>query len=171
MSAASRRRGNQNKSLVGFLIADVHYAIDIARVREIINPLPMVPLMHVPPSVLGVADHRGEVLPVVDVRQRFGLPPLDDPRRTKWIIVNQEPHLVGLVVDGVTDVFGPSEPEQRGVPRLGVGDRERGVTAVFAYAGALVFVIDVDLLSAPTAELQLPRPEVSEWALRESSGS
>lgn len=148
MANLARRRGDRSKNLVGFTIADVQYAVDIQRVREILNPLPIVPLPHAPPAVLGVADHRGEVVPVLDVRRRFGLPPKGNGRRTKWIVVSLGERLVGLLVDSVTDVFGAAEPDQRSVPEIGVGDAARGIAAVYAYDGKLVFVLDVDRIAA-----------------------
>lgn len=148
MANLARRRGDRNKNLVGFTIADVHYAVDIERVREILNPLPIVPLPHAPPAVLGVADHRGEVVPILDVRRRFGLPSVDATKRTKWIVVALGERLVGLVVDSVTDVFGTTDPEARSVPEIGVGDAARGIAAVYAYDGKLVFVLDVDRIAA-----------------------
>ncbi len=72
MESTSRR--DRMKNLVGFLVGDVRYAVDILKVREIINPLDIVELPQSPSSVVGVADHRGEVVPIVDLRARFGLP-------------------------------------------------------------------------------------------------
>lgn len=155
MANLARRRGDRSKNLVGFTIAEVHYAIDIQRVREILNPLPIVPLPHAPPAVLGVADHRGEVVPVLDVRRRFGLPATDATRRTKWIVVGLGARLVGLLVDSVTDVFGATDPDQRSVPKIGVGDAARGIVAVYAYDGKLVFVLDVDRIAAVTEILDM----------------
>ena len=82
VSSLARRRTSRDKNLVGFTIAEVHYALDIDRVREILRPLPLVPLPHAPPAVLGVADYRGEVVPVLDLRRRFGLPPSEATRRS-----------------------------------------------------------------------------------------
>lgn len=148
-----RRRGSdRDKNLVGFLIGDVHYAVDIQRVKEIIRPLPLVALPHPPPAVIGVADHRGEVVPVLDVRRRFGLPPTEQTRRTKWLLVVMPGRTVGLVVDAVSDVFAAGEEDQRSVPSIGMGDAARGITAVFGHRGSLVFVLDVDRIGA-AAEL------------------
>lgn len=148
-----RRRGSdRDKNLVGFLIGDVHYAVDIQRVKEIIRPLPLVALPHPPPAVIGVADHRGEVVPVLDVRRRFGLPPTEETRRTKWLLVVMPGRTVGLVVDAVSDVFAAGEEDQRSVPSIGMGDAARGITAVFGHRGSLVFVLDVDRIGA-AAEL------------------
>ncbi|AKF08567.1 Positive regulator of CheA protein activity [Sandaracinus amylolyticus] len=148
-----RRRGSdRDKNLVGFLIGDVHYAIDIQRVKEIIRPLPLVSLPHPPPAVVGVADHRGEVVPVLDVRRRFGLPASTESRRTKWLLVTLPGRTVGLIVDAVSEVFAAGEEDQRAVPAIGMGDQARGIVAVFGHRGTLVFVLDVDRIGA-AAEL------------------
>lgn len=157
MAGLARRRGRGGlaKNLVGFRVADVAYAVDIKRVREIIRPLAIVPIPHAPPAVLGVADHRGEVVPVLDVRTRFGLPRVDMGPRTKWIVVEVDERLAGLVVDRVTEVFGTDESEARSVPAIGVGDTDRGIGAVYSYGGELVFVLDVARLAAVTESLDM----------------
>ena len=155
MSLLRRQRGNRQKDLVGFEIGDVSYAVDIHRVREILNPLPMVNLPNSPPSVVGVADHRGEVVPVIDLRHRLGLPSLRQTRRTKWVIVDRAGTAVGLLVDAVTDVFGAHPSQRREVPTLGRENRQ-GINAVYAGESGLVFVLDVDAATEVTAELDLP---------------
>ncbi|MEZ4294820.1 MAG: chemotaxis protein CheW [Polyangiaceae bacterium] len=137
-------RTDPQKSLVGFLVGDVYYAIDISVVREIVNPLPVTPLPHTPLEVSGVADHRGEVVPVIDLRIRFGLPQAQATRSTKWILVDGGTNPIGLVVDAVTEVFGTGGGGLRSTPEVG-GDREtRGITGVTSHNGALTFVLDTN---------------------------
>ncbi|MBK8258387.1 MAG: purine-binding chemotaxis protein CheW [Polyangiaceae bacterium] len=137
-------RTDPQKSLVGFVVGDVFYAIDISVVREIVNPLPITPLPHTPVEVAGVADHRGEVVPVIDLRVRFGLPPTTPSRSTKWILVDGGSNPIGLVVDAVTEVFGTAGGELRPTPQVG-GDRHaRGITGVTSHNGALTFVLDTN---------------------------
>lgn len=155
MPALARRRADRSKNLVGFTVGDVDYAVDIFRVREIITPLSIVPIPHAPPAVLGVSDHRGEVVPVLDVRRRFGLPAVMPTRRTKWIVVELGDRLVGLVVDSVTDVFGAGAADARSVPEIGVGDAARGIAAVYSHAGRLVFVLDVERIAAVAEVLDM----------------
>ncbi len=157
-TASQRRRGSRQKDLVGFRIGDVAYAVDIHRVREILNPLPTVELPQAPPSVIGVADHRGDVVPIIDLRRRFQLEPKPITRRTKWVVVDRRGMGVALVVDRVTDVFGAGPAEQRNVPDL---TRKRGIQAVFSHDSVLVFVLDVDQVTDAVAELSLDDlPEV-----------
>jgi purine-binding chemotaxis protein CheW len=138
----SHRHRHDSKSLVGFVVGDVSYAVPIARVTEITNPLEVVELPHAPHAVCGVADYRGDVVTVVDLRIRFGLPKSERTRRTKWIVVDVGGRHVALVVDAVTEVFGTGGAELRPAPLLGGGDDKRGIAGVTTYSGALVFVLD-----------------------------
>lgn len=136
-------RADPQKSLVGFVVGDVFYAIDISVVREIVNPLPVTPLPHTPPEVAGVADHRGEVVPVINLRVRFGLAPIAPTRSTKWILVDGGSNPIGLVVDAVTEVFGTGG-DLRSTPEVGGYKQARGITGVTSHNGALTFVLDTD---------------------------
>ena len=146
----SRHRHDPLKNLVGFLVGDVNYAVPIARVREIANPLEVVMLPHAPRAVSGVTDFRGEVVPVVDMRLRFGLDAIERTRRTKWIVVDLGQRLCAMVVDGVTEVFGTGGQEMRPPPPLGGGEDVRGIIGVTNHAGKLVFVLDTAKLRALT---------------------
>jgi purine-binding chemotaxis protein CheW len=157
-----RQRHDPSKNLVGFIVGDVHYAVSIHRVREIANPLTLVALPQAPPSVIGVADYRGDVVPIIDLRVRFGLDVTEATRRTKWIIVDVDARFVALVVDAVTEVFGTGGQDLRAVPPLGGGDDLRGITGVTNHAGALTFVLDTRRFGELTA------PLVASGALRSS---
>lgn len=154
--AISRQRPDLQKSLVGFVVGDVLYAVGIGSVREIVNPMPLTELPHAPPMVAGVMDHRGEVVPVVDLRVRFGLPKATDPRRAKLILIDVEGRTIGLAVDRVTDVFGTGGAEIAPAPALGNGDEQRGIVGVTKYDGVLVFVLDVTCFDVITRQLSEP---------------
>jgi purine-binding chemotaxis protein CheW len=137
-----RLRHDPSKSLVGFLVGEVHYAVPVAKVKEITNPMPLVELPHAPASVAGVADLRGDLCAVVDLRQRFGLGPSIRTRKTKWIVVDVESQKAALIVDAVTEVFGTGGTGLRAPPALGGGDDVRGIAGVTNHSGTLVFVLD-----------------------------
>jgi purine-binding chemotaxis protein CheW len=141
-----RRSEATTKSLVGFRVGGVHYAADIMRVREIVNPLPLVSVPHAPAFVLGVADHRGNVIPIVDLRSRFGLPP-DSSGRGKWILAEALGRDVGLSVDEVTQVFGRPPEGVRPPPELARGPAGDFVHGVMSLHGELVFLLDLDRLA------------------------
>lgn len=148
----SPKRKDPAKNLVGCVVGDVNYALPISAVREIVNPLPIVELPGAPPSVLGVADYRDEVVPVVDLRTRFGMGPCPVTRKTKWIILHRGEQALALVVDVVTGVFRSGELKPP--PALGTGDDTRGLEGVTTHEGSLVFVLDAarfEELVAPLA--------------------
>ena len=162
-----RQRHDPTKNLVGFLVGDVAYAVRIEAVREIVNPLDVVELPRAPKAVIGVAAFRGEVVPVIDLRTRFALPP-STSRKNKWIVVDVTPRarvipheptpatnagrlpgrFVALVVDSVTEVFGTGGEAIKPAPSLGSGDDLRGIEGVATYENGLVFVLDVRAFNA-----------------------
>jgi purine-binding chemotaxis protein CheW len=141
--AAGKQRPDPRKSLVGFMVGDVRYAVPIGDVQEIITPTLLTELPHAPGAVAGVADHRGQVIPILDLRVRFGLPRVRDHHRSKWILVRIENKTMGLAVDRVTDVFGTGGVDVRPAPSLGGGEDQRGILGVTSHEGHLVFVLDV----------------------------
>lgn len=151
------RHENIGKNMVGFLVGETRYAIDILRVREIVNPLSLVSVPHCPGWVVGVADHRGQTIPVVDLHIRFGLAPAPVSLRSKWIIASASGVDVGLAVDSVTSVFGVAAADMRPPPTLAITAAARFIAGVAAHEGSLVFVVDIDEiaseqdLSAPVA--------------------
>jgi purine-binding chemotaxis protein CheW len=150
---SQRQRHDPSKTLVGFVVGEVEYAVHIARVKEITNPLGVVPLPHAPRSIAGVADFRGEVIPVVDLRARFGLPAATPTRKTKWIVVDVGTRLVAVIVDAVSEVFGTAGAQLRPPPSFGMGDDLRGIAGVTSHGGGLVFVLDITRLRELTDPL------------------
>lgn len=149
----TKHRADPKKSLVGFVVGDVAYAVPIAQVREIVNPLVLTALPHAPHAVAGVADHRGDVVPVVELRARFGLQSHPDPQRCKWILVDVDGRTVGLVVDRVTEVFGTGGSELRPAPALGGGEDARGIAGVTTHDGVLTFVLEVARFESLTRDI------------------
>jgi purine-binding chemotaxis protein CheW len=141
---AKRSRQSAHRSLVGFTVGTVRYALEIGQVREIVTPLPLTLLPHTPNGLAGVADHRSEVVPVIDLRARFGIVPSTEPgKKSKWILVEIARRAVGLVVDDVIGVLRVPTGEFRPAPDLGGGEQARGISSVATHAGVLVFVLDL----------------------------
>ena len=137
------------KDLIRVEVGTILYALEVARIREIVNPLPVIELPRERPFILGVADYREQVVAVVDLRRFFGLPAQEASRRTKWIIIETSGMLVGVVVDGVLDVFSSAENPQRDVPVLDERHRGRGITSAYRHDDQLVFLLDAERLVEP----------------------
>ena len=168
---AYRVRHDPTKSLVGFRVGDVTYAVSIYAVREIIQPLPIVPLPNAPFAVSGVAEYRGQVVAVVQLRQRFGLDITPPTKRTKWVVVDVSPEgnareHVALVVDDVTEVFGTYGANLLPPPSLGDGDT-RGILGVTQRGERLVFVLDTLGIRKLTEPVSAAQRSLSAAAIRE----
>ena len=137
------------KDLIRVEVGTILYALEVARIREIVNPLPIIELPRERPFVLGVADYREQVVAIVDLRRLFGLPAQETNRRTKWVILETSGMLVGVVVDAVLDVFSSAEDEQREVPVLDERHRSRGITSAYRHHERLVFLLDAERLVEP----------------------
>ena len=107
--------------LCTFRIGGEDYAIDVMRVREIIHPLPITRVPRTPPFLEGVIRVRGEVIPVLDVRKRLGVPAAEPTRKTRFLVVNVAGQRIGLVVDEVCEVLRIPRSEIRPAPALGDG--------------------------------------------------
>jgi purine-binding chemotaxis protein CheW len=140
-----QRRKDPSKNLVECVLGDVRYAVAIGAVREIVNPLPTVELPSAPSWVTGVADYRDEVVPVIDLRVRFGLTKSISTPRTKWIVVKRGELSFALVVDAVTEVFRSGEVKP--APMLHEGADVRAIEGVTSHDGDMIFILDIGRLA------------------------
>ena len=149
--STTRYRSDQAKNLVSFLVGDVRYAVDIHLVREIVNPLPFVTLPHAPEEVCGVADHRGEVLPIVDLRVRFGLPAADFNAVTVTIVMSLvtesgiKEH--GFVVDSVRDVVDLTPDSIKPAPEVGGVQGHEYIEAIATHDEQMLILLNAAMLA------------------------
>jgi purine-binding chemotaxis protein CheW len=105
------------QELLSFEVGDTAYAVPIERVREILRMRPITPVPRVPDLVCGVISIRGEVVEVIDLRRRFGLPPAEPDRRTRIVVIHGfDGRVTGCMVDGVREVLRVPEDEIRPAP-------------------------------------------------------
>jgi purine-binding chemotaxis protein CheW len=115
-------RENDGKYLT-FQLAEEGYGIGILKVREIIGMLPVTPVPQTPGFLRGVINLRGQVIPVVDLRLKFGLPEEDYTERTSIIVVEVKGLTsnipIGIVVDTVSEVLNIQAHEIEPAPAFG----------------------------------------------------
>jgi len=88
--------------LVGFVIGEEEFAIPILSIQEIIKPITWTRVPQVPPYVLGVFNLRGSVIPLIDLRRKFGLTPQNQNDETRFIVMRDEDDVAGFVIDRLT---------------------------------------------------------------------
>jgi purine-binding chemotaxis protein CheW len=94
-----------DEQVVVLELAGEAYGVEIGRVEEIIRMQPITRIPNGPAFIEGVTNLRGRVIPVLDLRKRFGLPSLEATRRSRIVVGELGEHTVGLVVDGVSEVL------------------------------------------------------------------
>jgi purine-binding chemotaxis protein CheW len=104
--------------LVVFELANEFYGIDIAVVESIIKMQTITQLPQTPAYIKGVTNLRGTVLPVIDLRIRFGMELQNDTKQTRVIIVTMGDIKVGLMVDGVSEVLRISDESIEPLPPM-----------------------------------------------------
>jgi purine-binding chemotaxis protein CheW len=158
--------GTMNDTEVGphleFLIVEVggrRYGLAAADVREIVRAVPPVPLPGTPAVVEGVINLRGRVVPVLDLRRRFGLPARPLEHTDHLVIARAGDRLVALRVDRALDLVRVPAPEVEDVQ--GVAPAGQAVTRVAKLPGDLVLVQDLGaaLSSAEAAALDEALPD------------
>jgi purine-binding chemotaxis protein CheW len=96
---------SDERQLVVFQLGAELYGVEISRVHEIIRLQEVTRVPHSPPFVEGVINLRGKVISVINLRRRFGLPTADDTRAGRIVVVDINDQVVGMVVDGVSEVL------------------------------------------------------------------
>lgn len=104
-STVKMTAGGDEQQLVVFELGAELYGVEIARVHEIIRLQTVTRVPRAPAFVEGVINLRGKVIPVVDLRRRFGLPTAEHTRSTRIVVVEIGDQVVGIVVDGVSEVL------------------------------------------------------------------
>ena len=106
-----------------FSLGSEEYGVEILKVREIIGLLDITPVPHTPEFIKGVINLRGKVIPVIDLRLKFGLKPKEYDERTCIIVVEISNEassvMMGIVVDSVSEVLNISTTDIEPAPKFG----------------------------------------------------
>jgi purine-binding chemotaxis protein CheW len=144
MESAKAREGAEVKQLISFTVGAEEYGLELLRVKEVIRMRQITWLPKAPSCVKGIINLRGDVIPIIDLRERFGLQAQNQTAMTRVIVVEVEGHLVGMVVDSASQVVRvPADQFDPPPPLMGQGSRDF-ITAVGKVDDKLVIMIDVD---------------------------
>ena len=137
----------QGKYLV-FQLAREEFGVQVLKVREIMGLQEITSVPQTPDFVKGVINLRGKVLPVVDLRRKFGLDDAEYTQRTCIIVVQVKqvagPVLMGAVVDGVSEVLNIQESEIEDMPDFGADMTLPYVMGMAKVKGKVKILLDID---------------------------
>jgi purine-binding chemotaxis protein CheW len=126
------------------------FALDVARVREVLDLCPFTRVPNMPDFVRGMIDVRGHGVPVVDLRQRFGLPPVEPDAHTRIVVLEVDiagrPLVIGALTDRVYEVVEVANDAVEAPPEVGVRWRSDVIRGIGRRGGNFVIMLDLDRL-------------------------
>jgi purine-binding chemotaxis protein CheW len=134
-----------------FRLDQLDYGIPIIKVQEIRGWTPVTSLPNSPPYIRGVLNLRGTIVPIIDLRLRFGLKEAVYDTFTVIIVVNVGERLAGMVVDAVSDVVTLAAEQRRPAPEFEGQASRRFVQGLAQVEEKLLVLLDIDKLINPDA--------------------
>ena len=137
---------NTDALCLTFRLGDQDYGIAISKVQEIREWTKVTPLPNSPSYIKGMLNLRGAIVPVIDLRMRFGLDVLERDGFTVIIVVNVGSRLAGIVVDTVSDVISVDPGQRRALPEFEGHANRRFIEGLAQINDRLMVLLNVDQL-------------------------
>ena len=153
MDQAVKASAQKEGKYLTFTLAGEEYGIGILKVKEIIGMMPITSVPQTPEFVKGVINLRGKVIPVVDLRLKFGMEKMDYTDRTCIIVVEIQTRtgtvMIGIVVDALSEVLNIKEEVIEETPAFGARLDTGYILGMAKIGGGVKILLDIDrVLSA-----------------------
>ena len=158
MGAIVKHQATASSQFLTFLLDEQEYGLELFKIQEIRGYAPVTPIPNVPAHVRGVMNLRGTVLPVIDLRMKFRLPPIEYNKFTVIVIAMVADKMVGLLVDAVSDVLQVTQESMRSAPDFGSAVDTRFIDGVFQTREHLAVALNLEKLLSDI-ELTVPQAE------------
>jgi len=146
--------GNDVREFLTFTLGNEEYGVDILKVQEIRGYDTVTRIPATPEFIKGVINLRGTIVPVIDMRLKFKLGEATYDTFTVMIILNVARRIVGMVVDGVSDVVGLTAEQIRPAPEFGRTLDTEFLTGIGALDARMLILVDIEKLIG-SAEMAL----------------
>ncbi|KAB2920440.1 MAG: purine-binding chemotaxis protein CheW [Bacteroidetes bacterium] len=130
--------------LVSFNIGDEEFGVDILKVQEINRMVEVTRVPNAPEYVDGVINLRGKVIPIIDLRRRFGMPRKEKDKNSRIIVVELTGKVLGFVVDAVSEVLRIPGSVTEPPPSIIAGIKAEYITAIGKLENRLLILLDLE---------------------------
>lgn len=148
MDQAVKAMEDREGKYLTFSLADEDYGIGILKIKEIIGMIPVTTVPQTPDFVKGVINLRGKVIPIIDLRFRFGMESMDYTERTCIIVVETEGAIgtiqIGIVVDAVSEVLNIKGEDIEDPPTFGTNMDSNYILGMAKMDGGVKILLDID---------------------------
>lgn len=138
--------GDEQLQLVTFSIGGEEFGVEILKVQEIVRWMEITKVPNAPSFVDGVVNLRGKVIPIIDMRMRFGLEPKEHDSATRIIVINMNEVVTGFVVDSVSEVLRLPRNTIEPPPPVVAGIESEYISGVGKLDDRLLILLDMDSL-------------------------
>ena len=135
-----------NNEFLTFTLGKEEYGIDILRVQEIRGYGAVTAIANTPPFIKGVINLRGIIVPIIDMRIRFNLGNVEYNQLTVVIILSLAERVVGMVVDGVSDVITLTAEQIKAAPEFSAALDTQYIKGLGAVDSRMIILIDIERL-------------------------
>ncbi|MDK2123422.1 chemotaxis protein CheW [Parachitinimonas caeni] len=146
MTVSNALANTESREILIFTLGAEEYGIDILKVQEIRGYDAVTRIAHAPEFVKGVINLRGAIVPIVDLRLKFGLGEPTYNEFTVVIILNVRKRVVGIVVDGVSDVLRLDEGQTRAAPEFGAAVKADYIEGLGTIGDRMLILVDIEAL-------------------------
>lgn len=154
MDPTLKKQDDELLQLVTFSIGGEEFGVNILKVQEIIRTMEITKVPRAPEFVEGVINLRGKVIPIIDLRRRFGLAPKAHDKNTRIIVIEINNIIVGFVVDAVSEVLRIPASTVEPPPPVVAGVDSDYISGVGQLQDRLLIMLDLDkLLSSDDVEM------------------
>jgi purine-binding chemotaxis protein CheW len=154
--------------LVVFRLGEDYFAMTIQDVNEIIRLQKITPVPKAPPFVVGVTSLRGRVIPVIDLRTRFGLAPREEGHLSRIVVTEHDGKLIGMIVDGVDEVLIVPAEAIEPPDEIVVSVDSEFLAGIVRLEDRLIILLDQEQVLTATEFRQLQGMKVGVKALKEA---
>jgi purine-binding chemotaxis protein CheW len=144
--SASAQKGSDDPILqwVTFKLDNETYGINVMRLQEVLRYTEIAPVPGAPSYVLGIINLRGNVVTVIDTRQRFGLDTAEVTDNTRIVIIEADKQVVGILVDSVAEVVYLRQSEVETAPNVGNEESAKFIQGVCNKNNELLILVELD---------------------------
>jgi purine-binding chemotaxis protein CheW len=143
----TKRKLLNGMRFLSFAVDNENYCIDILKVKELMGMTAITPLPRTPQFIRGVINLRGQIIPIIDLRLKFGLPFQEYTKRTCIIVVEvnyeEENILMGLVVDAIQDVVSIPEDKMSKIPYINARIKSEYIKGIADTPEGMRIILDV----------------------------
>jgi purine-binding chemotaxis protein CheW len=149
-----KKTSSELLQLVSFVLGNEEFGVDILCVQEINRMLQITKVPNAPGYVDGVINLRGRVIPVIDLRQKLGLPRKEHDNNTRIIVVEVNNKTIGFIVDGVREVLRIPVSITEAPPEIVSGINSEYIKSVGKLEDRLLILIDLEKILSKSDELK-----------------